>query len=134
MPETLDADRMLPAALIRPLVKMLPPVTLPVVLTAPPAGGITLPIKLRPVILPAAETCPPVSKLPPVVLPVTLSVVPTVAALAMANAPLPPNAVATVYVVPLTLVRIIRLPVLTGEAITPSFELWLMLTTLEVPM
>ena len=51
---------MVPVALIDPLDNILPPVILPVVLTAPPAGGmtfpITLPIKFAPVTLPVTLT------------------------------------------------------------------------------
>jgi membrane protein DedA with SNARE-associated domain len=61
---------MVPVALTVPPVNMLPPVMLPVVLTGPPAGSTTLPLKFAAVMLPVALIWPPVSTLPAVTLPV----------------------------------------------------------------
>ena len=67
VPEMFVPDKLppviLPVALINPLVKMLPPVTLPLADT-------TDPNTLEPVTVPVAETSPLASKLPPVILPI----------------------------------------------------------------
>ena len=94
VPAMLPAESMLPVAETKPVVRKLPACTFPLALTVTPCTKVVA-ITLPPVTLPVALTKPPVNTLPPVTLPVTPSVVPTVAALATANVPLPPNALAT---------------------------------------
>ena len=92
VPATLPALVMLPDALTKPTVRILPPTTLAVEVIVPEAVTKPAVTMLPPVMLPVATTCAPVFKLPPVILPVTLSVVPTVAALLTANVPEAPRA------------------------------------------
>ena len=84
---------MLPVASTKPLVRMLPPVTLPTAENSPAV------VILPPVILPEA-LMPLVDILPPVMLPVALTVPPV--------ATLPPVIVPAVVMSPLVLVKVTR--------------------------
>ena len=83
--------------------------------------------------VPVALMAPPVRKPAAVTAPVTVAVVPTVSALATANVPLLPCAVATVVGVPPTLARMMRLCPEMVLLTSASLPLWLALKALPVP-